>query len=62
MIEKYGGYGVDASRNGMADLWDLEDAIFSAANYLAANGAATGDFEGAVFAYNRASWYMGLLD
>ncbi|ARK29642.1 C40 family peptidase [Halalkalibacter krulwichiae] len=58
MIEKYGGYGVDASGNGMADPWDLEDAIFSAANYLAANGAATGDFEGAVFAYNRASWYV----
>jgi hypothetical protein len=58
MIAKYGGYGVDATGNGIADPWDIEDAIFSAANYLAANGAATGDFEGAVFAYNRASWYV----
>jgi hypothetical protein len=58
MIAKYGGYGVDATGNGKADPWDIEDAIFSAANYLAANGAATGDFEGAVFAYNRASWYV----
>lgn len=58
MIEKYGGYGVDASGSGVADPWDIEDAIFSAANYLAANGATHGDFERAVFAYNRANWYV----
>lgn len=38
----------------MADPWDIEDAVFSAAHYLAANGAADGDVEGAVFTYNRA--------
>jgi len=40
------------------DPYNLEDAIFSAANYLAANGAAEGNIEKAVFAYNHADWYV----
>ena len=40
MIQKYGGYGLDANGDGKANPWDVEDAIFSAANYLAVNGAA----------------------
>lgn len=58
MIKKYGGYGVDANGDGKADPWDIEDAIYSAANYLKANGAAEGDIRRAVFAYNRADWYV----
>ncbi|MFP3471814.1 lytic murein transglycosylase, partial [Micrococcus sp. SIMBA_144] len=54
MIKKYGGYGVDANGDGKADPYDLEDAIFSTANYLSANGASKGDIEGAVYAYNHA--------
>ena len=34
IIKKYGGYGVDANGDGIADPWDIEDAIYSAANYL----------------------------
>jgi hypothetical protein len=56
VISKHGGYGVDGNGDGKADPWDIEDAIFSAANYLAANGAAEGDLRKAVFAYNRADW------
>lgn len=33
-IEKYGGYGLDANNDGLANPWDEEDAILSAANYL----------------------------
>ncbi|MDE3841079.1 secreted cell wall DL-endopeptidase (plasmid) [Bacillus methanolicus] len=58
VIAKYGGYGVDANGDGKADPWDIEDAIHSAANYLAANGAAEGRFRDAVFAYNHADWYV----
>ncbi|USK31514.1 bifunctional lytic transglycosylase/C40 family peptidase (plasmid) [Bacillus sp. CMF21] len=58
VIAKYGGYGTDANGDGKADPWDLQDAIFSAANYLAANGAAEGDLRRAVFAYNHADWYV----
>ena len=35
VISQYGGYGVDANGDGKADPWDIEDAIYSAANYLA---------------------------
>lgn len=58
MIKKYGGYGVDGNGDSVADPSNLEDAIFSAANYLAANGAAEGNIEKAVFAYNHADWYV----
>jgi len=33
------------------------DAIFSAANYLHASGAP-GDWQGAIFIYNHAEWYV----
>jgi peptidoglycan LD-endopeptidase LytH len=58
VIAKYGGYGVDANGDGKADPWDIEDAVFSAANYLASNGAADGDIERAVFAYNHSEQYV----
>jgi peptidoglycan DL-endopeptidase CwlO len=58
MIKKYGGYGVDANGGGKADPWDIEDAIYSAANYLRASGAAEGRIRDAVFAYNHADWYL----
>lgn len=41
-IKSYGGYGVDANGDGQADPYNIEDAIYSAANYLAASGAANG--------------------
>ncbi|TYS17564.1 lytic transglycosylase domain-containing protein [Rossellomorea vietnamensis] len=58
MIAKYGGYGVDANGDGRADPWDIEDAVYSAANYLASNGAADGEIERAVFAYNHSEEYV----
>jgi hypothetical protein len=36
---------------------DPADAIFSAANYLHASGAP-GDWQGAIFIYNHAQWYV----
>ncbi|PFA67016.1 hypothetical protein CN378_11565 [Bacillus sp. AFS015802] len=58
VIEKYGGYGVDANGDGIADPFQIDDAIFSAANYLARNGAADGKIEQAVFAYNHSEQYV----
>lgn len=58
IIEKYGGYGVDANNDGKADPYDLEDAIFSAANYLSASGAADGEIEKAIFNYNHSEKYV----
>ena len=54
----WGAYAVDADGGG-ADVYNPVDAIFTAANYLCANGANKGaDVAGAVFAYNHADWYV----
>lgn len=58
VIEKYGGYGVDGNGDGVADPFQIDDAVFSAANYLARNGAANGEIEQAVFAYNHSTEYV----
>jgi cell wall-associated NlpC family hydrolase len=58
VIAKYGGYGVDANNDGKADPNNLEDAVYAAAKYDAANGASTGDLAGAVYAYNHSAAYV----
>ncbi|MBE1553877.1 lytic transglycosylase domain-containing protein [Sporosarcina limicola] len=58
VIKKYGGYGVDANGDGIADPFDLEDAMHSAAKYLAKSGAADGDIEKAIFKYNHSEKYV----
>jgi murein DD-endopeptidase MepM/ murein hydrolase activator NlpD len=50
-------WGTDATGDGIADPWDPEDAVFSAARYLAAAGAREDLYRG-VFAYNHADWYV----
>jgi murein DD-endopeptidase MepM/ murein hydrolase activator NlpD len=50
-------WGMDATGDGIADPWDPEDAVFSAARYLAAAGAREDLYRG-VFAYNHADWYV----
>ena len=58
IIEMYGGYGVDANGDGIADPYDIEDAMYSAAKYLATSGASEGDYEKAIFNYNRSNQYV----
>ncbi|QBP41036.1 lytic transglycosylase domain-containing protein [Paenisporosarcina antarctica] len=58
VIAKYGGYGIDANQDGKADPYQLEDAMFSAANYLASSGAAEGNLEKAIFMYNHSDEYV----
>jgi murein DD-endopeptidase MepM/ murein hydrolase activator NlpD len=50
-------YGVDATGSGYADPFNPTDAIFAAARYLAAAGAAK-DLSKAIYAYNHAGWYV----
>ena len=57
MPDTWARWGVDANGDGIADPWNAEDAIYSAARYLAASGAAT-DISSAVFSYNHAQWYV----
>lgn len=57
-INEYGGYGLDADNDGKADINNPVDAIFTAASYLAANGADEGLYEEAIFAYNHSQEYV----
>ena len=57
-IKKHGGYGVDGNGDGIADPYDIEDAMFSAAKYLSNSGAVDGHYEKAIFNYNRSEKYV----
>jgi hypothetical protein len=57
MPETWLEYGVVFGRHGVPDPYDPRDAIFSAARYLAANGARH-HLRRAIFAYNHAKWYV----
>jgi murein DD-endopeptidase MepM/ murein hydrolase activator NlpD len=50
-------YGVDANGDGFKDPYNPADAIFAAARYLRAAGAAT-DLRGAVLSYNHSQAYV----
>lgn len=54
-------YGVDGDGNGTANIHDVDDAIFGAAHYLAANGAARGDVRNALYHYNHSQAYVNLV-
>jgi hypothetical protein len=50
-------YGVDATGSGVADPYNAADAIFAAARYLAAAGAAQ-NLPTAIYAYNHSTAYV----
>lgn len=58
VISKYGGYGVDANHDGKADPFDIEDSIYSAANFLSKAGAAKGKIKKAIYQYNHDEDYV----
>jgi membrane-bound lytic murein transglycosylase B len=57
MPSTWAEWGVDANGDGVADPDNPEDAIYSAARYLAAAGMPA-DTYGAIYAYNHADWYV----
>ena len=56
-------YGVDGDGDGVADIQDPADAIYSAARYLCLWGAGRGGqaLYDAIWAYNHADWYVRLV-
>jgi hypothetical protein len=56
-------YAVDGDHDGKADIMDPADSIYTAAHYLCANGAGTGDqgLYNAIWHYNHADWYVQLV-
>ncbi|GII53014.1 hydrolase Nlp/P60 [Planotetraspora thailandica] len=54
---KFNGYASDGDGDGFGDVYDPADAILGAAKMLKRNGAPD-DLRGAIFVYNRATWYV----
>ena len=59
----FAAYAVDGNGDGAADIWNPADAIYSAANYLCANGAGVGPraLYNALWHYNHADWYVQMV-
>lgn len=51
-------YGVDGNGDGAVEATNVYDALSGGARYLAANGAADGNIDRALLAYNHAGWYV----
>ncbi len=59
----FAAYAIDGNHDGTLDIMNPADAIFSAANYLCANGAGQGadHLANAIWHYNHAGWYVELV-
>jgi len=58
----WAAYGVDATGDGVRDVYNPADAVFGAANYLCATGAGRpAALRGALWAYNHADWYVDMV-
>ncbi len=51
-------YAIDGDGDGSADIANVTDAIYTAANYLAKSGADEGHYTDAVFNYNHSQSYV----
>ena len=58
MPSTFRAYAQDGDGDGIASINDAHDAIFTAAKYLAANGAASGNVTAALYRYNHSYSYV----
>lgn len=58
MPSTFRAYAVDGDGDGITNIYDVHDAVFTAARYLASNGAASGNVTGALFCYNHSTAYV----
>jgi soluble lytic murein transglycosylase-like protein len=54
----FSSYAMDGDGNGTRDIDDVDDAVMTAGNYLAANGARSGNYSAALYRYNHSSTYV----
>ena len=59
----FAAYAVDGDNDGVADIWNPADSIYTAARYLCANGAGAGPraLYTAIWHYNHADWYVQMV-
>jgi membrane-bound lytic murein transglycosylase B len=58
MPSTFRAYSIDGDGDGQALIGDVDDAIYSGANYMAANGAARGQIVNALYRYNHDMGYV----
>jgi len=58
MPSTFRAYATDGDGDGVALINDVHDAIFTAAKYLASNGASSGNVRGALYRYNHSYSYV----
>lgn len=58
----FAAYAVDGNHDGVLDIWNPADSIYTAAHYLCANGAGNPHkLYTAIWHYNHADWYVQLV-
>ncbi len=58
----FAGYAVDGNGDGVKDIWNPADSIYTAARYLCANGAgSSAKLYTAIWHYNHADWYVQMV-
>lgn len=58
MPSTFRAYAVDGDGDGAKSIYDVHDAVFTAAKYLATNGAASGRVSNALYRYNHSYSYV----
>jgi membrane-bound lytic murein transglycosylase B len=58
MPATFAHYALDGDGNGTKDIHDLSDAMLTAGRYLAAGGAARGQYSNALYNYNHSYTYV----
>lgn len=58
MPSTFRAYAKDGDNDGIARIGNVKDAVQTAANYMAANGAANGNVVGALYRYNHDYSYV----
>jgi membrane-bound lytic murein transglycosylase B len=64
MPSTFQAYALDGDHDGVAEIMDPADAIYTAAHYLCANGAgrSAGALSSAILHYNHAEWYVEMVE
>jgi membrane-bound lytic murein transglycosylase B len=59
----FAAYAVDGDHDGVKNIMDPADSIYTASHYLCANGAGRGPgaLSAAILHYNHASWYVEMV-
>ncbi len=58
MPATFAHYALDGNGDGITDIDNVNDAVMTAGHYLAAQGAAKGDYTNALYGYNHSGAYV----